>query len=62
MTVMSFGISMYQWLSGTGVYISSGGAAVLPLAFISVLYVLCSLGSHNEKQRLDPNVGDETSY
>ena len=31
MTILSFGISMYQWLSGSGVYISSGGAVILSL-------------------------------
>ena len=31
MTILSFGISMYQWLSGSGSYISSGGAGSLSL-------------------------------
>lgn len=38
MTILCFGISMYQWLSGSGVYISSGGAIVLH----SILFLLCS--------------------
>ena len=54
MTILSFGISLYQWMSGSGVYISSGGTGAL---FFSYSFPLRSSQFGQPQQEIETGSG-----